>query len=462
MHVELSEALPALVALIEGHLLRERVEPVRTPLSPEALLERLDLALGEQGVPFGDVVEQLHEVLAVTPTTASDHFFNQLFGGRDGAAVVGEALAGVLNNSMYTYKVAGVHVLIELLLVKRMGALMGYDEPEGVFTPGGSLSNLAGMVMARNEAVPDLMDRGSDGRALRIYTSADSHYSIRKAASMLGIGRDNVVKVAVDERGRMVPEALTKAIAADRAAGHVPVMINATAGTTVLGAFDPLEPLADLAQREGIWLHVDAAYGGSMVFHPDFRAHFAGISRADSITWDAHKMMGVPLTCSVVLVRHKGHLTKHFNETADYLFQDDTDDLNPGTRSLQCGRRNDVLKLWTAWKTHGDEGYRRRVQVLRDNTLYAREIVEREPRLELVREPESLNLCFKVGGARADKLCTAMNRRGRAMVGHAFVDGEPVVRLVFLDPTLPRERIDAFFEALLLTAEEGELPEVSR
>jgi len=455
VHVDLREALPALVELIEGHLDREASDPVRRPQDADTLRQELDLALTEQGLAFGDVVEQLHEVLAVTPTTASDRFFNQLFGGRDGAAVVGEALAGVLNNSMYTYKVAGVHVLLELELVRRMGGLLGFEDPEGVFTPGGSLSNLAGMVMARNQAVPDLMDHGSHGRKLRVYSSVDAHYSIRKAASILGIGRENVVKIAVDARGRMDPQALAAAIAADRQAGHLPIMINATSGTTVLGAFDPLEPLADIAEREGIWLHVDAAYGGSMVFHPEFGPQFAGVDRADSVTWDAHKMMGVPLTCSVILARHKGYLTKHFNETASYLFQDDTDDLNPGTRSIQCGRRNDVLKLWTAWKTHGDQGYRDRMVRLRDNTLYARDLVEQSDRLHLVREPESLNLCFTVDGVRADRLCTAMNRAGRAMVGHAFVNDRPVVRLVFLDPTVGRPAIDTFFQALLQTAAEG-------
>lgn len=454
MHVDLSTALPALVELIEGHIAREAEQPVRPPRDPAEVAEAVDLTVTREGQPFSEVVAELEQVLALTPSTATPRFFNQLFGGRDGAAVLGDALASVLNNSMYTYKVAGVHVLIELELVRRMGGLLGMPDPEGVFTPGGSLSNLAGMVMARNEAVERLKDEGADGQNLRIYTSTDSHYSVRKAAGLLGIGRENVVRIPVDTRGRMRPAALRRAILRDREDGHRPVMINATSGTTVLGAFDPLEPLADLAEELDLWLHVDAAYGGSLIFHPDFAEHFAGIERADSVTWDAHKMMGVPLTCSVILARHKGHLTKHFNETASYLFQDDTDDLNPGTRSLQCGRRNDVLKLWTAWKTHGDAGYRQRVEILRENTRYARRQVRRHPDLELVREPESLNLCFTVRGVAADALCTELNRRGLLMVGHAMVDERPVVRQVFLDPTLDHSQIDHFFSALTQLADE--------
>jgi len=446
--VPMTEALAAFEELVREHLDEEVEQPVRPPLDPQQAFEELDLGLDEEGLPFGDVVDRLRGVLASTPSTASSRFFNQLFGGRDGAAVLGDALASVLNNSMYTYKVAGVHVLIELELVQRMGAMMGFDEPEGVFTPGGSLSNLAGLVMARGEAMPDLKDKGADGRVGRVYTSEDGHYSVRKAAGMLGIGRDNVVKIPTDEAGRMRPEALSEAIAADKAEGYVPLAVNATAATTVLGAFDPVDAIADVCEEHGVWLHVDAAYGGTMVFHPDFADRFAPMRRADSITWDAHKMMGVPLTCSVILVKHKGLLTKHLNETASYLFQDDTDDLNPGTRSLQCGRRNSILKLWTAWKAHGDAGFRQRVEALRDLTLYARGKVADHPELSLVKEPESLNLCFTVDGVPAEALCTAMNRQGRAMVGHAYVDGEAVVRQVFLDPTMGEGDIDVFFDEL--------------
>ncbi|TVQ90735.1 MAG: aminotransferase class V-fold PLP-dependent enzyme [Deltaproteobacteria bacterium] len=452
MNVDLETALPALTELLTAHLEAERDEPVRLPRDPDTLRAQLDLTLPERGVGFAQVVDELHAILRATPSTATPRFFNQLFGGRDGAAILGEALAAVLNNSMYTYKVAGIQVLIELELIRRMGAMVGYQDPEGVFCPGGSLSNLCGMALARDRVVPTLSERGSYGQTLRVYTSTESHYSIRKAAAILGIGRENVVRIPVDEHGAMQPPALRAAIDADQAAGYQPILINATSGTTVLGAFDPLPALADIAEDKGLWLHVDAAYGGSLLFHPDLRAHFEGIERADSVTWDAHKIMGVPLTCSVFLARKKGTLTQSLNETATYLFQDDTDDLNPGTRSLQCGRRNSALKLWTAWRTHGDEGYTERVTRLRDNTLYARDKVISHPELRLVREPVSLNLCFSVKSAPADALCTTLNEQGRAMVGHAIVDGEPVVRLVFLDPTLNPSDIDTFFSEVLTVA----------
>src|SRR5690606_15494221 len=131
--------------------------------------------------------------------------------------------------------------------------------------------------------------------------SAASHYSIRKAAGLAGLGRDGVRTVPVDAEGRMEPEALARMIEEDRATGVVPVMINATAGTTVLGAFDPLPAIADVAERARVWLHVDAAYGGSILLSPRHRGLLAGCERADSLTWDAHKLLNVPLTCSALL-----------------------------------------------------------------------------------------------------------------------------------------------------------------
>ena len=449
MHTPMSEVIEPLVMLIREHLQNEVDCPVRPVLTPEQMRAQIDLDIHDEGLPLGDVVNLLRQVLEATPTTASGSFFNQLFAGRDGAAVLGDALASLLNNSMYTFKVGGVQVLIEMALLDRMGRMMGFTESEGIFTPGGSLSNFCAMMMARNEAVPDAHDNGLRDERLRVYSSQDSHYSIRKAATMTGIGRNNVVSIAVDNRGRMVPAALETAIQADLDAGYLPTMINATTGTTVLGAFDPLDAIADIAEKYGIWMHTDAAYGGSMCFHPEFDEHFAGIGRSDSITWDAHKIMGVPLICSALIVRKKGLLTKHFDEKATYLFQDDSENFNPGTRSIQCGRRNDGLKLWSAWKSHGNTGYQKRMERLRHLTLFARDIVVNHPDLNLAIEPESLNLGFTVNGVASDELCTLLHEKQRVMVGHAQVQGQLVVRVVFVNPEVTEANIQSFFEACL-------------
>ncbi|MDF1797976.1 MAG: aminotransferase class V-fold PLP-dependent enzyme [Planctomycetota bacterium] len=442
----LARVMELFMTLLGERQSQEQLEPIVPAVPPEELLDKLPLGLPEQGLSFDEVAARLRSVIEATPSTAPGRFYNQLFGGREPYALLGDVLATAMNNSMYTFKVAGPQVLLENELIERMGKLMGYRRHEGTFTPGGSLSNLCAMLLARDSVCPDFREQGMDGRKLRVYTSADSHYSVPKAAAMLGVGRSNVVRIPVDGRGRMLVSALASAIDKDVAAGHVPLMVNATAGTTVLGAFDPITGLADVCERRKVWLHLDGAFGGTMIFDERFAEHFEGSERVDSITWDAHKLMGVPLSCSVLLVRERGLLKASLDEAAGYLFQSDDDQWNPGTRSIQCGRRNDALKLWTNWLHHGTVGYRARTERLRDLALLAAECVRESPGMTLVKEPESLTVCFTVDGVSAESLCDALQDAGLAMVGHAKVEGSSVVRLALVDPGTQKEQVRCFFE----------------
>ncbi len=421
---------------------------------PEVLRETLDLKLPKIGRDLDDVADRLRTLVQHTPITASGGFFNQLFGGQEPSALLGETVAAALNSSMYTYKVGGAQVLVELELIKQMGLRVGFENADGVFTPGGSLSNLSGMLVARDRKRPGARRHGLRGQRLRVYTSELSHYSVAKAVTMLGIGLDNLVRVAVDERGRMDPQALRDAIAEDLAAGHEPMMVNATAGTTVLGAFDPIDAIADVCDDHDLWLHVDGAFGGSAILDPAQAHLLEGSERADSMAWDAHKLMGAPLSCSVVLLRERGLLAASLDENASYLFQADDDELNPGTRSVQCGRRNDALKLWALWQSLGDEGLAKRLARLRSLALCAAGIVRSAPSLELVREPEFVNVCFRVEGVHADELCAELSDRGLALIGYALVDGEKVVRLTLSNAVVDEEDLRLLFRRLQQVASE--------
>ena len=220
--------------------------------------------------------------------------------------------ANRLSTAQYTYKVAGPQVLVEREVIERLLEKAGMVGGDGMFTPGGSLSNLCGMVVARNEATEAMAkNQGREGGIglsgqLRVYVSAVSHYSVTKNAGIMGTGRGNVVKVAADSGGRMRAEALQECITADRAAGFTPMMVVATAGTTIMGAFDDLEAVGAVATAEKLWLHVDGAFGGTALMNSKHAELMRGLDAADSLTWDPHKMMGVPITCSVLLMRRKG------------------------------------------------------------------------------------------------------------------------------------------------------------
>jgi glutamate/tyrosine decarboxylase-like PLP-dependent enzyme len=268
--------------------------------------------------------------------------------------------------------------------------------------------------------------------------------------TLLGLGRGATRKIPTDEQGRMRPDLLAATLRADIDAGIRPVMINATAGTTVMGAFDPIDELADIAREHRVWIHVDGAWGGALLLLHNARTRlFAGLERCDSLTWDAHKLMGVPLTCSILLLRERGLLERHLGEDAEYLFQVDTPELNPGLRSIQCGRRNDALKLWAAWQHHGDAGYRARVErllALRDHVVTK---IEASPQLHMSHVPQSLNVCFEIDGVSSELLCSELNVRGLAVVGHARVDGRSTIRLVIANPSQSELVLDEFLGAVL-------------
>lgn len=435
----------------------EETTPVRPYLAPDAAYDDLDIAIPDGGLPFDAVVEKLRRLLANTPTTSSRRFFNQLFAGRDAAATMADMLVAVTNISMYTWKVAGPQILVEREVIERLAGFVGFERGEGMFCPGGSLSNMVAMIVARNEMIGDAREQGLPGDRLTVYSSVESHYSIMKAAGMVGVGRANVRKIRCDDEGRMDPGALDRAIRADLKAGARPVFINATAGTTVEGAFDPIRPIAAVAREHGVWLHVDGAYGGTVLLSRKRRHLLDGCELADSFTWDAHKMMGVPLTCSVVLTREPGMFARHFCEPADYLFQEESDEYNPGTRSIQCGRRNDALKLWAAWQHHGDAGYERRVERLFELTAHAVSRVKADPAMTLAREPQSINVCFEVDGKCSATICQRLDREARIKVGWGVVGGRRTVRVVFADPDISEADVDVFFDEVRSVA--ADLPE---
>ena len=437
----------------------EQEEGAREVIPPAEVAERLRLVLPQEGRPLHEVLDHTRELLMSTPITTGGRFFNQLFAGRDPVGAPGDMLASLVNHSMYTYKVAGPLVLIEEALIEAMRQRVGFPSSSGggLFTPGGSLSNLVAMLCARDRVAPNAKEEGVP-QGLRVYCSAEAHYSVRKGAGVVGVGRANVVAVEANEWGHMRPEALEAHMKADREAGLTPMMIIGTAGTTVLGAFDDFNALADVAEREGVWLHIDGAFGGTALWSERLRARCAGAERADSFTWDAHKAMGMPLTSSVLLTREPHLSSRALSEQASYLFQGDDALLNPGTRSLQCGRRDDALKLWAAWQYHGDQGWAERTDRLYDLALALATLVEAHPQMRLIMNPEFLTVSFVYEGRCSEAICERLRQSQRALVGYAHVRGERVIRAAVLNPELTRADLERLLSDINEVAPECPAP----
>ena len=307
---QLTKVMELFTTLLSERQSQEQLEPISPSVPPERLLDELPLGLPEMGLPFDEVADRLRAVIKATPSTAPERFYNQLFGGREPFAVLGDVLATALNNSMYTYKVAGPQVLLENELIERMGKMMGYENHEGSFTPGGSISNLCAMLLARDQAFPDFREQWH-GRL----SPADLHVGgspLFCAQSSRHPRRGACRTWCVFPHGRSADGCLLPPLPWPSTRTLMPamcrLMVNATAGTTVQGAFDPISELADVCEPRNIWLHLDGAFGAIDDLRRALRGNLRGFSeRVDSITWDAHKLMGVPLTCSVLLVRERGH-----------------------------------------------------------------------------------------------------------------------------------------------------------
>lgn len=229
---------------------------------PKELKQLLDLELRSQGESQEKILERCQAVIRYSVKTCHPHFFNQLFSGLDPHALAGRIVTESLNTSQYTYEIAPVFVLMEEEVLKKLRELVGWSSGDGVFCPGGSISNIYAVNLARYQRYPDCKRRGLRALPpLALFTSKECHYSIKKGAAFLGLGTDSVRVVKADERGKMIPEDLERQISLAEAEGAVPFLVSATSGTTVLGAFDPLEAIADVCQRHGLWMHVDAAWG---------------------------------------------------------------------------------------------------------------------------------------------------------------------------------------------------------
>lgn len=352
-------------------------------------------------------------------------------------ALLAELFISAVNPSLDTFDQSVGGTFVERHLVDWTAGRIGYGPgADGIFTSGGTQSNLQGLLLARDSALAT----GADLGALRIVASADGHFSVQKAARLLGLGDASVVTVPTDGDRRMDVGALGLALARVADAGDVPMAVVATAGTTDFGAIDPLPEIAALCEGYGAWLHVDAAYGGGLLVSPTHRHRLAGIDRADSVTVDFHKTWFQPVSASALVVReghHLGHVTWH----ADYLNPKDAAHPNQVDKSLQTTRRFDALKLWMTLRVMGPDTIGEYVDRVVDLAAEVGAILDADPDVELAASPQLSTIVFRPAGLdedAADRLLPRVRsdlyERGEALVAATRVDGRRWLKLTLLNP----------------------------
>ncbi|WP_101523234.1 pyridoxal phosphate-dependent decarboxylase family protein [Nocardioides houyundeii] len=355
-------------------------------------------------------------------------------------ALLAEVLISSVNASLDTFDQSVGATFIERHLVDwTAGRIYGAAAPDadGIFTSGGTQSNLQALLLARDHALAGT----SQGR-LRILASAEAHFSVGKAARLLGLGDAAVVAVATDAQRRMDPAALARALDTAAADGDVVMAVVATAGTTDFGALDPLPEIAALAGAHGAWLHVDAAYGGGLLASRTRRHLLAGIEHADSVTVDFHKTWFQPVSASALVVRDAATL-RHVTWHADYLNPKDAAHPNQVDKSMQTTRRFDALKLWMTLRTMGADTVGDWFDAAIDLADQAAQAVAGSGELELAAEPQLSTVVFRyrpagLADAETDQLNTRIRARlysgGQAMVAATKVAGRTYLKLTLLNP----------------------------
>lgn len=464
-----ADAGAAFVTIVEQYFAATgaREGAVSTPRQPEQLATRFDEPMPRAGLPLARVIARLErDVLPDCNRLAHPRSMGHQVSAPLPAAVWTEALTAALNQSAAVFEMSPVGTVLEHRVVRWMADLVGYGpDAGGTFTSGGVEATFAGLLAARHHANPQAWRTGVGAHPPVVVCGEHAHYGVARAVGLLGLGTDHIVAIA--SRGvAMDVDALERTLAALRTDGRAIMAVVATAGSTATGAFDDLDRIGRLCDEHNLWFHVDGAHGASALLSARHRHRVAGIGRARSLAWDPHKMMLLPLTASVVLVRHEADLEAAFSQHAPYLFhgRDGARRWDQGLRGFQCSRRVDALKVWVALQRYGADGLGVLYDHLCDAAAWLHGQLTAHPDFEALHEPESNILCFRALGpaglseARRDdlneRLRAAYNRGGDGWITTTVLGGRRVLRVTLMNPRTTREDLAAVVAGLASLARE--------
>jgi L-2,4-diaminobutyrate decarboxylase len=429
---------------------------VSTPRTAAELAERFREPLPRAGRALAEVAERFRrDVMA-----DSNQLYHPMYMGHQvsaplPAAVWVESVIGVLNQSVAVWEMSPTATVVEAQVIRWMCDLAGFGPAAGgTFTSGGTEATFAALLAARSRMIPDVWTNGIGERPPVVVCGEHAHYAVSRAVGEMGLGLRAAVTVPSREY-RLDVARLAERLDALALEGTRVMAVVATAGSTATGAFDDLEAIAELCDARGLWLHVDGAHGASALLSGTHRHRVRGIERARSIAWDPHKMMLLPLSAGMILVREERELTGAFAQQAPYLFHaplgeaDEFDGAPPrvwdqGVRSFQCSRRADVLKVWVALQRYGADGIGALYDGLCETTRGLHDALGGRPEFVSLHAPEANILCFRfVGDGRLDdaaldavngELRDRYNRSGAGWITSTMLGGRRVLRVTVMNP----------------------------
>lgn len=436
-HVETIESRP----VVDWHPAAELRERVAIGAGGHDLMERIRF-LSEHAIQLHHPSYMGHQVCPPFPT-----------------AVIADLVISTLNQSTAVWEMSPVATLVEQEVVRWLGQRAGYvQEALGTVVSGGSAANLTGLLAARARWSATA---GRSATRPVVVCSADAHYSVARAASIMGIGVEDVIKVDTDDAHRLDPAALEAVLQQLRGDEERSVLaVVATAGSTATGAFDDLSSIAEVCAAHQVWLHVDAAHGASVLLSERLRHLVNGLERADSLAWDPHKMLWMPLSFGVILVREGHWLRRAFQADAPYLFNAERATDNLGEMTIQCSKRAEAVKLWLTLQTVGTGPFEAALDSVAALTraLYDRVLASDD--FEAMHDPDFNIFCFRYLGspaaripseeldARNGQLREALIRSGRAWITSTILKGRRVLRVTMINPRTTIAHVEAMLEAV--------------
>jgi L-2,4-diaminobutyrate decarboxylase len=418
------------------------------------LLEELDLprliregGLGEDG--FGPWLE------AVLERSTRLHHPGELahqVATPDVPAALADLIHGAINQPMSIYEMGPAAGAMEAAVIDWMTERVGWERGAGgVLTHGGSLANLTALLAARAAAAPEAWSEGVDG-GLAVLAPPSAHYSVKRSVAMLGLGERAVVPLEVDELERIVPGALEAAVERAAGAGRRPMALVAAACATSTGLHDDLQAVGRFCREHGIWFHVDAAHGASALLSPAHAHLLRGIEQADSVVWDAHKMLRTSSVCAAVLVRDVRRLDAAFQQKAAYLIYEDAETAGPDLlgRQVECTKAPLGLKIFLNLAFRGERGLGEYVAAQYEKTLSFWEQISARPGFECLCRPESNILCFRYGtdAELQIELRERLLEDGRFHLSSTEVGGERWLRMSVMAPATDERTIAELLDAI--------------
>ena len=381
----------------------------------------------------------------------SPGFMGRQFSGVVPLAGVFDLASSIVNQPSSFYEAGQLPNVAERLMAEELSPLVGWnaDESAMVTTSGGSLANLTALLAARNDKLPSSWSRGlaagAPGPLPAIAVSEDVHYSVHRAAGILGIGDEQIVRLPIDRRRRIVVDEVRPSLERAAARGLHVFCLVASAGTTSVGAFDPLDELAAIAEERDMWFHVDGAHGASLLVSDELRHKLKGLERADSFAWDAHKMMFVPAMCSLLFYKDKEKARGAFRQQASYVFEKEPDEYtayDSAEKSFECTKRPLIMNLWVLWALYGRQAFATKIEHLCELAERAHGALLEAPDFEPLHRPEANILCFRyrpanLSASRFEDFQLAIRNRirrgGRFFISKVDIDDVPALRVVFMN-----------------------------